>query len=279
MRYLLFLSISCLLIPAAAQAQATKSIPISRNWGIDTHIPQTVNRDTLVANINRRIARAQEQALRAQRAQQRRLHDQDVRLAREEVANENDYVVTPQGNIRKRSWQACKYYEQWLQQQGALHLPAEQLRTQQEMVLFTFDLTENYCKVLAQQHTLPDVSGVSVLPPANIAQLAQPHITPTEEPLLRVSAHTALPAPEQSSWKDVVDRGYDPAPVSKGKAKRYLKEFLKENKADLERALALKARQERMNPGLRRLLTSYDSLCAQYERSVGQPSPDCRLPS
>ena len=276
MTFLLLFTISCLLIPTVVQAQATRTLPLGRDLGINTHIPVQGNMSAVNTRIDRQIERAQEQARQAELERQQRLRAQGLRLEEEDIWSEKGYVVTPEGNIPKHSWQACQYYYHWVEKQNSYHLTPEQIRSQQEAVLFQLDLTEEHCYILAQKHRLPAASGVSVVPQFDVATLLQPDIRPiTEQPACGAST-TAL-CEESFSWREVAHMEYIPRPISKRKAKRYLKEFLEENKDDLERALALQNRQERLNPGLRRLLSSYDSLCAQYERSVGEPSPDCRL--
>lgn len=286
----------------ASHAQATKSIPLGKKGaiGLNTRIPVQANNAAISANIDRRIAAARAQA-QAQAAKQAPQPSSDW-LTKEDMVDEKDYVVTPAGNIKKGSWQACEYFTKWEKRQFELNMPEEQFASSREMVFLQFDISDEYCQILAQQRQIqpvrinPDAPSFAsvpsiptdlhinvnpdvTLPKVNTAQVTEPIVSQEEESL---AANTARPQEARFSWTEVhrdnnpetqivLPRGLTPR-----KAKRYLKHFVRDNYDDLTQALTNKKKKVRLNVGQRRLLTSYDSLCGWYKDT--HPGETCPPP-
>ena len=286
----------------ASHAQATKSIPLGKKGtiGLDTRIPAQASKNTINAAVDRRIAaaRAQAQARAAKRQASKPSSDW---LTKEDIVDEKDYVVTPAGNIKKGSWEACEYFANWEKRQFELNMPEEQFESSREMVFLQFDISNEYCQILAQQRQirpvqvdsahLPSVAVIPsipadlhinvnpdvTLPKVNVAQVTEPIVLSEKQNMATTSER---PKAAKFSWLEVrnsddEDKVLLPHGLTPRKAKRYLKHFVRDNYDDLTQALRNQKEGTRLNVGQRRLLTSYDSLCSWYKDThPGEACPD-----
>lgn len=283
----------------ASHAQATKSIPLGKKGsiGLNTRIPVQANA-SINAAIDCKIATARAKA-QAQAAKQAPQPSSDW-LTKEDMVDERDYVVTPAENIKKGSWQACEYFAKWEKRQFELNMPEEQFESSREMVFLEFDISSEYCQILAQQRQvrpiqidtkhLPSFASVPsvptdlhinvnpdvTLPDVNTAQATEPIVSSEEKDM---DANAVQPQAARFSWMEVRHTGTDvllPHGLTPHKAKRYLKHFVRDNYDDLTQALTTQKKKKRLNIGQRRLLTSYDSLCGWYTDT--HPGESCPAP-
>lgn len=268
-------------------AQATQSIPLGKKggWSVDTHIPVHLNMTGFNAAINRQLANAQRMV------PTHKIDVSDLRLEKGDLESSQAYVVTPQGNIQKSSWQACEYFYKWEKRQSDISTPLEQFAGNREMLQITFDISDEYCAVLAQQqqaneaHTqihLAHTPGVPV-PVTHTDLTVSPAI---ELPDIDVSLHLVADNQEQPqcapvvnqeprSWNEVRQaQGWDPnIKITPRQSKRYLKRFVRENYEDLSIALFRQQTGKPLSILQRRLLTGYDSLCSLYQIATGNTCP------
>ncbi len=123
-------AMACLLAPVCAQAQATKTIPLGGNWGLDTKIPVTFDNASFAKQFASKM-----NALRAMQAANnapvavslpaqpeaveqpvdKTLYTRDI-VSREEILKSEAYQVTPvrEWYVKKNSPSACKFYKGWL---------------------------------------------------------------------------------------------------------------------------------------------------------------------
>ncbi len=259
---ILFIIIVLAVSPAFVHAQATSS---------KTH--------SLDAAIDRQVAAAQTHAARPVR--HHAAAPKGSSLTKEELADGKDYVVTPAGNIPKTSWQACEYFYNWQKRQKELNMPESQIEIDRERILIQFDISDEYCQVLAQTHA-PATTNLATVPAASVIpvdltvslkpNVQLPDINPAEiavsQPIIAEQKNTTPRA--QTNMEQEFDI---PIGITKRKAKRYLKHFVRENYDDLHSALENREQGQRLSVAQRRALTSYDSLCAWYEGTHHQPCP------
>ena len=151
------------------------------------------------------------------------------------------------------------------------------------MLLAQFDISDDYCRVLAQQHTsvtmhLANVPATPVtpedltislnpnvqLPVIHLGEVAASHPIITEEDIPHPTIQSQV---EMNQISDI------PSNITPRKAKRYLKHFVRDNYNELHLALENQKSGQRLPIAQRRLLSSYESLCSWYEGTHHTPCP------
>ena len=94
--------ISFLLTPVWAHAQATRTLKLGKRMGIDTHIPIQIDQTALNRKIMAQLEHARPKVSHAKGGM--------GILTKEDLRDEKEYVVTPEGDIQRGSIEACEYF-------------------------------------------------------------------------------------------------------------------------------------------------------------------------
>ncbi len=274
---ILFIIIALAVSPVFVHAQAARTFPKS---AMDTHSsaasPKT---QSLNAAITRQVAVAQVHAARP--FQPHSATPKGSSLTKEELADGKDYIVTPAGNIKKTSWQACEYFYNWQKRQAELNMPESQIEIDRERILIQFDISDEYCQVVAQART-PATLNLETFPAASLTPVdltvsVNPNVQlPAINPAEIAASHPIIAEQKNPILRGQtnMDQKFDiPVGITKRKAKRYLKHFVRENYTNLHAALENREQGQRLSVAQHRAFTSYDSLCAWYEGTHHQPCP------
>ncbi len=269
-------------------AQATKSIPLGKKIGIDTRVPIQTNTAAVDRAVQQQLDQARRQAQAQENARRQQAKNREsLSLHKDDMSNENEYVATPQGDIRKGSWQACEYFYTWDKHQQKYNIALDQYQTQREMILLMFDISEDYCNVLAQQRKQAEELPLEFVPGRpNFAATSVPG-TVQDQPIahqpvaVQSSAQADVPTQQQEtvSWaeyrKNETSSNWH---VSPRKIKRYIKEYVAQNCTTLQESLELQTKKEYLRSRHRIALTGYHSLCQAYEQNLGQSAALCSQP-
>lgn len=264
-------------MPACVQAQATKSIPLGKNIGIDTRIPVKTDTSAVDRAVQHQLEQARQQNKTKQSAQHKQVSSREsLQLYQEDIVNDRNYVSTPQGDIRKGSWQACEYFYNWdKHQKDRSSMTVEQYQAQRDIVLLTFGISADYCSVLAQYR------NPAQLTPLQLADNTAPDIAHADLHLsLTVPATSQQSKGERASWiKELRATEYVQTSWPPRKIKRYLKEYMQENCTAVQEALEMRNKGKSLRAKQRLALSGYDSLCQAYENTFGQSAEVCLQPA